>query len=288
MRDRPIWYMQTDSRWSDVDYSAAGEKTTIGKAGCGPTSAAMVIATLMDPSETPLKAAEWALQYGFKARNQGTYYSFFVPYFKRFGLVCRQLTTSSVYHRSKAAAHKKVMQELRKGNLVIACMGKGIWTSSGHFILAYGIDDKRVYINDPASRKDMRICNFIDVWQREVKHYWVIETPEKKPIQEDNEVIEKKKIAIMGRDIEVENIFKEGQNFSSIRDVCEALGCKITSAGREPIISANTIKMNVGGQDKTFSGFNAGGTVYVAVRPFAESLNKSVGWDSEENRVIIE
>ena len=66
------------------------------------------------------------------------------------------------------------------------------------------------------------------------------------------------------------------------------MGCKVTSAGREPIISANIVKVNVDGQDKTFSGFYASGTMYIAIRPFAESLGKSVGWDSEENRVIIE
>lgn len=286
--NKPIEYFQNDSRWGSVDYSASGEKTTIGKAGCGPTSAAMVVATLADASETPLKAASWALQHGYKAKNQGTYYSFFVPYFRKFGLTCKQLTTSSVYHNPKATVHKKVMQELRKGNLVIACMGKGIWTSSGHFILAYGIDDKRVYINDPASKKDMRRCNFIETWQNEVKHYWVIEVPKVKPIQEDDEVVETKKMAILGNDVKVPTIFKDGTNYVSIRALCEALGLDVTSEGKEPIVSMSTVKMRIDGKDKMLSGMNAAGTTYVGARALAESMGKSVGWDSEENRVIIE
>ena len=286
--NKPIEYFQNDNRWGSADYSASGEKTTIGKAGCGPTSAAMVVATVVDPSETPLKAAKWALQRGYKAKNQGTYYVFFVPYFRKFGLTCKQLTTSSVYHNPKATVHKKVMQELRKGNLVIACMGKGIWTSSGHFILAYGIDDKRVYINDPASKKDMRRCNFIETWQNEVKHYWVIEVPKVKPIQEDDEVVEKLKMAVLGKDSKIDGIFKEGSNYVNLRQFCELLGLEITSKGKEPIVSMSTVKMRIDGNDKVLSGMNAGGTAYVGARAFAESMDKKVGWDSEENRVVIE
>lgn len=286
--NKPIEYFQNDSRWGSVDYSASREKTTIGKAGCGPTSAAMVAATLADASETPLKAAMWSLEHGYKAKNQGTYYSFFVPYFKRFGLVCRQLTTSSVYHNPKAAVHKKVLQELKKGNLIIACMGKGIWTSSGHFVLAYAVDDKRVYINDPASRKDMRRCNFIDAWQREVKHYWVIDVQKIESRKEDDEVVEKLKMAVLGKDSKIDGIFKEGSNYVNLRQFCELLGLEITSKGKEPIVSMSTVKMRIDGKDKVLSGMNAGGTTYVGARAFAESMDKSVGWDSEENRVIIE
>lgn len=50
----------------------------------------------------------------------------------------------------------------------------------------------------------------------------------------------------------------------------------------------STVKMRIDGKDKTLSGMNAGGTTYVGARAFAESMNKSIGWDSEENRVIIE
>ena len=290
MSREPILYLQTDSKWSDKDYSAPGEKTTIGRAGCGVTCAAMVIASLMDPSITPADTSAWSLKHGYKALRQGTYYSYFVPQLKRYGINCKQVNASNMYEKNAESNYKKIIQALQSGKWIIACMGKGIWTSSGHYVLAWKTDGKRVYIKDPASQKSMRMCNDLQLWLSQIKYAWIIdfEAPEGEKDKRDDEVIEKKKIAIMGHDVEVENIFKDGRNFSSIRDVCKALGCKVISAGREPIISANTIKMNVGGQDKTVSGFNAGGTVYVAVRPFAESLGKSVGWDSEENRVVIE
>ena len=36
MNQQPVSYLQTDPRWSAKDYSARGEKTTIGASGCGP------------------------------------------------------------------------------------------------------------------------------------------------------------------------------------------------------------------------------------------------------------
>ena len=45
---QPVSYLQTDPRWGGQDYSAAGERTTIGASGCGPTAMAMVLATWVD------------------------------------------------------------------------------------------------------------------------------------------------------------------------------------------------------------------------------------------------
>ena len=165
-------------------------------------------------------------------------------------------------------------------------MGKGIWTTSGHYVLAYAVDYRRVYINDPWSRKDMCHCNLIETWQNQVKHYWVIEIPQKE--KEDDEVVENKKIAVLGKDIKIPTIFKNGTNYVSIRAICEALGLDVTSEGKEPIISMSTVKMRIDGKDKTLSGMNAGGTIYVGVRTLVESMDKKVDWDSENSKVIIE
>ena len=64
---QPVSYLQTDPRWQALDYSAAGERTTIGASGCGPTAMAMVLATWADPSVTPATECAWALAHGYKA-----------------------------------------------------------------------------------------------------------------------------------------------------------------------------------------------------------------------------
>ena len=61
MNQQPVSYLQTDPRWSAKDYSARGEKTTIGASGCGPTAMAMVLATWADPQVTPATECAWAL-----------------------------------------------------------------------------------------------------------------------------------------------------------------------------------------------------------------------------------
>ncbi len=86
MTEQPVSYLQTDPRWKNTDYSAKGEKTTIGASGCGPTAMSMVLATWADPAVTPKTECAWALAHGYKARGQGTYYSYFVPVARRYGL----------------------------------------------------------------------------------------------------------------------------------------------------------------------------------------------------------
>ena len=176
---KPILYMQTDPKWKNVDYSVRGEKTDIGESGCGPTCMAMVIATLKDKSITPVETAKWSLEHGYKAVNQGTYYSYFAPQGKAYGIDVRQLNGVNLYKKSNAVAkkcHDEALAEIKKGNLVIACMGKGRWTRSGHFVLWYGIEGGNVLINDPYNTNPICLKANIALFQSEVKYYFVVDT----------------------------------------------------------------------------------------------------------------
>lgn len=75
MNRRPIAYLQTDPRWAALPYRVPGERATIGGSGCGPTAAAMLIETLTGKTFTPVDACAWSVEHGYKALNQGTYYS---------------------------------------------------------------------------------------------------------------------------------------------------------------------------------------------------------------------
>lgn len=175
---KPVSYLQTDPKWKNHNYSAKGEKKTIGSSGCGVTVAAMVIATLKDKSVTPVTTAEWSMSHGYKALNQGTYYTYFVPQFKQYGITCRQLNSSNLYGKSSSSAHTEALNALKNGNWVIACMGKGHFTQSGHFILLYKYENGDIYINDPASTKADRIKNTWNLFAKQVKYMWVIDVPE--------------------------------------------------------------------------------------------------------------
>ncbi len=162
MAKKPVHYLQTDNRWKKHDYSAPGEKTNIGEQGCGPTSAAMIIASLKDSKVTPETTADWAKEKGYKAKGQGTYYSYFVPQLNAYGIKCSRINSGNLLNLSKTAAesyHKKALEQLKKGNLLIVCVGKGLWTSSGHYMLVYAYEDGTVYINDPASTRADKLKN---------------------------------------------------------------------------------------------------------------------------------
>lgn len=181
MDKQPVLYWQIDPRWAAQDYSAKGEKTTVGASGCGPTAMAMVLATWADPSVTPATECAWALAHGYKAPNQGTYYGYFTPAAARYGLRCYQMNWTSLYSNSVSAYHAQAKAALDKGHLVIACMGKGLWTSSGHFVLVWKIAGNVVYINDPASTKLARTQGDYGLFKTQVKYYFVIEHPATQP-----------------------------------------------------------------------------------------------------------
>lgn len=179
MNPKPVSYFQTDARWKNISYSARGESTTIGRAGCGPTAMAMVLATWVDKSITPRTEAAWALDHGYKYPHQGTAYTYFAAAAKRYGLTCKQITPAYIYGNANSPYHAQVKAALDNGDLVIACMGKGLWTSSGHYVLVYGISGNVVYINDPASSRVVRTQGSYALFKRQVKLYWIIKNPKK-------------------------------------------------------------------------------------------------------------
>lgn len=179
---KPIYYMQSDPQWKTKPYRVVGkENSTIGSAGCGPTSASMVLATFIDKGITPVTTANWSMANGFKAVNQGTYYTYFKAQFAKYNMVSKQLNSSSLYHNPNSSVHNVALNELKAGNWLICCMGPGNWTKAGHFILVYKYENGKVYINDPASKAANRVCNTWDKLKYEVKYYFAITIPKSHP-----------------------------------------------------------------------------------------------------------
>ena len=177
MNKKPVSYLQTDSRWAKKPYRVPGENSTIGSAGCGPTCAAMVISTLTGKTATPVDTCDWSIRHGYKALNQGTYYSYFVPQLKAYGIQCKQMLGSRILNQPQHPIHEQVKQYLSQGYYAIALMGPGTWTKSGHFVLVWDWDSK-VHINDPASTRSERLNGDPDTFRREVRMYWLVDARE--------------------------------------------------------------------------------------------------------------
>ncbi|WP_302201735.1 C39 family peptidase [uncultured Oscillibacter sp.] len=174
MNKRPVSYLQTDPRWKNKPYRVKGETATIGGSGCGPTAAAMLIETITGKTFTPEDACNWSMAHGYKALNQGTYYAYFTPQFAEFGIDCQMLNWTNTYGKPDHANHEKVVEKLKEGYYAIALMNKGLWTSSGHFVVLWWQDDK-VRINDPASTKDARVNGDIRTFRSQAKYYWLVD-----------------------------------------------------------------------------------------------------------------
>lgn len=114
------------------------------------------------------------MSHGYKALNQGTYYSYFKSQFKAFGIECNQLNAINTYGKPNHENHKKALKLLEQGYYLIALMNPGLWTSGGHFIVVWGADNK-IHINDPASTKESRIKGNPHTFKSQVKYYWWVD-----------------------------------------------------------------------------------------------------------------
>lgn len=141
---KPVDYKQGDSRWGKKMYSSTGNKNqTYANSACGPTAMADVIATLVDPSVTPVTMGELALKWGDRTASSGTATSFFPHVQKHYGF--KKMVGTKSLATLKAC--------LDAGGYVVCRMGKGYWTKGGHYICAWKYDSKNIYCNDPASSK---------------------------------------------------------------------------------------------------------------------------------------
>lgn len=177
MNKRPVSYLQTDPRWKNKPYRVPGENSAIGDSGCGPTAAAMLIETITGKTYTPEDACAWSIAHGYKALRQGTYYAYFTPQFAEFGIDCQMLNWTNTYGKPDHPNHEKVVEKLKEGYYAIALMNKGLWTSSGHFVVLWWQDDK-VRINDPASTRAARVNGDIRTFRSQAKYYWLIDARE--------------------------------------------------------------------------------------------------------------
>ena len=141
---QPINYKQYDSRWANKQYSAIGSsKQTMRSSGCGPTSAANVVATLKDKNVTPWTLAQIALKKGYRTKNDGTAWGFFKYIAAQYGF-------SKFIQTSSLATLKACLDA---GGYAVASMGPDYWTSGGHYITPWKYEGTYIYCNDPASSK---------------------------------------------------------------------------------------------------------------------------------------
>ena len=156
----PVYYSQVDPRWRDVPFTAVGNpRQTIGSSGCGPTCMAMILATWVNRAITPVECCRMAIHGGFRTPNDGTAWAYFPQVAANYGL------------KHQFGNTDQAIAAMREGALVVASMGRGYFTNSGHFILPYRVEGNMIICHDPANKNRDRAT--VDLFRRECRQYFI-------------------------------------------------------------------------------------------------------------------
>ena len=154
--------MQWDQRWGYHRY--AGE--VMGLSGCGPTALSMVAIFMTgDITKNPRWVADFASQNGYAVDGSGTAWSLMLEGARQIGLSSKEIPVE----------RERVENNLQAGNPIIALMGPGEFTSNGHFIVLTGLQNGRLKINDPNSRKKFPKKPGISIrcWNRQKRYGYI-------------------------------------------------------------------------------------------------------------------
>lgn len=152
--------IQWDQRWGYKNYG----DDMMGLTGCGPTCLSMVYIYLTgDTSFNPYKAAEFSERNGYYSRGTGTRWTMMTEGGRTLGLDVTEIPKD----------RQRIYDNLDVGNPIIASVGPGHFTSSGHFIVLTGRSGDEIYINDPNSiRNSSKSWNYDEI-EGEFANLWV-------------------------------------------------------------------------------------------------------------------
>ncbi len=163
-----IYYNQLDAKYANQSYGT----DNIGRYGCGPTAMAIVVSSMTTTRIDPIQMAKWAYQNGYWCKGSGSYHALIPGAARNWGLPVSGCTASQP---------QWIKDALANGKLIVALMGKGHFTSSGHFIVLRGIKDGKILVADPSSYGRSEKLWDLDIFLKEAKHgasaggpFWII------------------------------------------------------------------------------------------------------------------
>ncbi|MGI6204663.1 MAG: C39 family peptidase [Anaerovoracaceae bacterium] len=160
-RDVPRLY-QWDKRWG---YHIYGDDM-MALTGCGPTCLSMAYTGLTGRAgQDPLTVARMAENRGYYVPGVGSSWSLMTDGAASLGLSSRECAPDA----------DAIMSALENGGVIIASMGPGDFTSSGHFIVLADVGrGGRIHVNDPNSRKRSRKLWNADDLASQMSDMWIL------------------------------------------------------------------------------------------------------------------
>jgi len=134
-----VVYDQLDERWANSPYGTS----TVAKSGCGPSSVAMVVSTLVDKNVTPDVVAKDFSR--FYKDGEGSDWGLMTEAPVKYGLKSNDIANNM----------EEAKKALREGKLIIAS-GKGSkpFTTDGHLLVLRGITDQGKLLIGDSGHKD--------------------------------------------------------------------------------------------------------------------------------------
>ena len=154
--------LQWDSRWGYKVYGS----DCMGITGCGPTCLAMAGYYLTGSEQfDPAAVADFAWENGYYAEGYGSSWTLISEGARQLGLTATELPL----------VKKKIVDALASGCPVILAMGKGDFTTTGHYILLAGVEDGAFRVNDPNSVENSEKLWTYEQLEGQIRNIWKIE-----------------------------------------------------------------------------------------------------------------
>ena len=154
-------FLQWDPMWGYEDYGSS----CIAVTGCGPTSLAMAGYYLTgDPEMNPQEIADFAEKNGYYEAGYGSSWTLISEGAGKLGLSAKELPL----------VKKKITNALEAGHPVILAMGKGDFTSTGHYIVLTSWTGEAFTLNDPNSREHSQTLWTYEQLEGQIRNIWEI------------------------------------------------------------------------------------------------------------------
>ena len=154
-------FLQWDAQWGYLEYGGKPAALT----GCGPVCLSMAAYYLTgDEAYSPDKMLEFADENGYYSPGSGSRWTLISEGGEKLGFDVTEIPL----------VKKRIFDNLEAGNPIICAMGKGDFTTSGHFIVLVGTEDGLLRVNDPNSRANsQKLWKFEDI-ESQFRNLWVI------------------------------------------------------------------------------------------------------------------
>ena len=154
--------MQWDQRWGYIKYGS----DVVGITGCGPVCLAMAgYYVTGDDAFSPQNMVEFARKNGYYSSGNGSSWTLISEGGEKLGLKVTEIPL----------VKKKIMDHLKAGNPIICAMGKGDFTTSGHYIVLVGTENGLIRVNDPNSYANSERLWSYEEMESQFRNLWAIE-----------------------------------------------------------------------------------------------------------------